>query len=224
MANLLDEMNPVVNPEGRDINVNLKQVKVEVGTGTYIFIVFLFLLGIIPGLIFLYMTIKAKQSLMQLEQKINVNASEIDNYMEQRVMILKNAVAIVDRAVKLDNETYTKIAAYRSGLTTQGNKDEIRNDVQQRLDQSFTGLAMAFENYPELRAHETIADAMKQNNYLQREITASRTLYNDSINEWNRTIFMWPVFQFVAARLQCTTRIPFAASKEIKQEARSVFF
>jgi hypothetical protein len=83
---------------------------------------------------------------------------------------------------------------------------------------------VAVENYPDLAAHREIADAMQQNMYLQREITAARELYNDTINEWNKDIFAWPTKKIVAAKNGYTTRIPFAASKEIKEKAKSVFF
>ena len=65
---------------------------------------------------------------------------------------------------------------------------------------------------------------MQQNMYLQREITAARELYNDTVNAWNRDVFAWPTKQIVAARAGYTTRIPFIASQEIKQKAKDVFF
>lgn len=224
MANFLDEMNPVINEQGREINVIQKQMPVTIGTGTYVFIVCLFILGIIPGLIFLYLCVKAKQELLQIEQKINVNASEIDNYMVQRGQVLQNTVKLVERAVNLDQDTFTKIAAYRSGFNPQANSIEQLNETQERLDKSFSGLALAFENYPELRGHEAIADAMQQNSYLQREITASRSLYNDSVNQWNRKVLQWPTYQYVAFKQGYTTKIPFAASRQEKDLAKSVFF
>ena len=85
------------------------------------------------------------------------------------------------------------------------------------------GFAIA-EAYPELKAHNAIADAMQQNNYLQREITAARTVYNSRVTQWNTEIFSWPTKMIVAARQGYTTRIPFAASKEVKEAARSKFF
>ncbi len=59
MANQLDELEGPVNEAGRDINVIQKQLKVEVGVGSLIFEIILWVLGIIPGLIFLIMKIKA---------------------------------------------------------------------------------------------------------------------------------------------------------------------
>ena len=65
---------------------------------------------------------------------------------------------------------------------------------------------------------------MRQNSYLQKEITAARTLYNDTVAVWNREVFAWPVKQIVAARAGYTTRIPFSTSAEIKAQARSKIF
>ena len=83
---------------------------------------------------------------------------------------------------------------------------------------------VAVENYPDLAAHREIADAMQQNMYLQREITAARELYNDTVDQWNRDIFAWPTKKIVAAKNGYTTRIPFIASREIKEKAGGVFF
>lgn len=65
---------------------------------------------------------------------------------------------------------------------------------------------------------------MRQNSYLQKEITAARTLYNDTLSIWNQDIFAWPTKQMVAAKAGYTTRIPFTSSAETKAAARGKFF
>lgn len=222
MANLLDELNPEVREEGLDTNVIAKKLPVKVGVGSTIFEILLWVLGIIPGVIFLFMKIKAKNYFSQLEQKIQANASQIDNYLEQRVVVLQNCARLLDKAIDLDKSTYESIARYRSGNA--GDNDAARNELVGNLDKLAGSVNVAFENYPELQAHEGIRDAMQQNMYLQREITAARELYNDTITTWNRDIFAWPTKMIVAARQGYTTRIPFAASQEIKQKAKDVFF
>jgi len=69
-----------------------------------------------------------------------------------------------------------------------------------------------------------IADAMQQNNYLQREITAARTVYNSRVTQWNTDIFSWPTKMIVAAQQGYTTRIPFTATAETREAARGKFF
>ena len=221
MANQLDELGGDIREEGLDTHVIAKKIPVTVGGGSLVFEILLWILGIIPGVVFLFMKIKAKNYFQQLEQKIQHNASQIDNYLEQRVVVLQNCAKLLDRAVDLDKSTFENLAKYRSG---RGDADSARNDMQGELDAISHSINVAVENYPDLRAHDQIEDAMKQNLYLQREITAARELYNDTVNAWNRDVFAWPTKQIVAARQGYTTRIPFIASKEIKEKATGVFF
>ena len=222
MANQLDELNPVVREEGLDTNVIAKKLPAEVGAGSKVFEILLWVCGILPGLIFLFMKINAQKHFDQLQQKIQRNASQIDNFLEQRVMVLQNCARLLDKAIDLDKSTFENIAKYRSGNT--GDADADRNALGGQVETISRDINVAVENYPDLRAHREIADAMQQNMYLQREITAARELYNDTINQWNKDIFDWPVKKIVAAKNGYTTRIPFAASKEIKEKAKSVFF
>lgn len=219
MANQLDELGTEVLEEGLDTRVIAKKLPAKVGTGSLIFEILLWVCGIIPGVVFLFKKIKAQNYFQQLEQKIQHNASQIDNYLEQRVIVLQNCARLVDKAVDLDRNTFEAIAKYRSGAS-----DEERNEIAGKLDSLTTSVKVAMENYPDLRAHEEIQDAMKQNMYLQREITAARELYNDTVNTWNRDIFAWPTKMIVASKNGYTTRIPFVASAEIKEKAKEVFF
>lgn len=220
MANELDEMTGPVNKEGRDINVIEKQLKVEMTTGLKVLNIVVWLpLAIflfIPPLVWLYKKAKAKEHFQKLQQKIQHDASQIDNFLEQRVMILQNVARLLDKAIDLDKSTFTEIAKQRSAGNLNGTAEGIEN-INKAIN-------VSLEAYPDLRAHGEIADAMQQNSYLQREITAAREVYNDSVAQWNRDIQTWGAKKYIAARDGYTTRIPFTTSSEIKQAARGVFF
>lgn len=247
MANELDEVSGPINEEGRDINVISKQLKVGVGSGSKLFEVALWVvgpvigllillsgalprpqalaftvLGALPGLIFIFMKVNALAYLRKLEQRIQANASEIDNYLEQRVRILQNVVGLVEKSIDLDKDVMKTVAAYRGGQHP--TSDLQRNETSGQLDGIFSRINVAFESYPDLKAHAVLADAMRQNSYLQKEITAARTLYNDTLSIWNQDIFAWPTKQIVAAKAGYNTRIPFTASSETKAMARGKFF
>ena len=220
MANELDEMTGPVNKEGRDINVIEKQLKVEMTTGLKVLNVMVwvpgFILLFIPPLVWLFKKAKAKEHFQKLQQKIQHDASQIDNFLEQRVMILQNVARLLDKAIDLDKSTFTEIAKQRSAGNLNGTAEGIES-INKAIN-------VSLEAYPDLRAHGEIADAMQQNSYLQREITAAREVYNDSVAQWNRDIQTWGVKKYIADRDGYTTRIPFTTSSEIKQAARGVFF
>lgn len=226
MANLLDEVTGPVNDNGRDVHVIDRQLPVTVGFGSTLFEIALWvtipvlvllyvlimgatlenpvlvgvvgcLLGILPGVIFIFMKISARNYFQQLEQRIQAEASNIDNYLEQRVQILQNVVGLVDRAVDFDKDVMKAVAALRGGGSI---NSENRNEVSQQIDTAYARLFPQVEAYPELKAHNVIADAMQQNSYLQREITAARTIYNSRVTQWNTDIFAWPTKMIVAAR------------------------
>ena len=249
MANLLDEATGPVNDTGRDVHVIDRQLPVEIGFGSTLFEIALWvtipvlvllyvlflnqtledptmvavvgcLVGILPGIIFIFMKISARNYFQQLEQRIQAEASNIDNYLEQRVQILQNVVGIVDRAVDLDKDVMKSVAALRGGKINETNRHEVNSQVSTAFGRLFPQV----EAYPELKAHNAIADAMQQNSYLQREITAARTVYNSRVTQWNTDIFAWPTKMIVAARQGYTTRIPFTASAETRDMARSKFF
>ena len=220
MANELDEMNPVVNEAGRDVNVIEKQIPVRTGAGSVVFEIFLWVCGILPGVIFLIMKVKAKNYFQQLQQKIQAEASTIDNYLEQRVQILQNVAPLLEKAIELDKDVMKTIAAYRGGIRPEADRNAVANDI----DTAYARLFPQVEAYPELKVHAAIADAMQQNAYLQKEITAARSLYNDTVFQWNKDIFDWPTKMIVAAKEGYTTRIPFTASAQTKARAREVFF
>lgn len=223
MANELDELNDPVMHEGNDVNVIAKRLPVKVGGGSKFFeIIIWFLPPIIGGIIWCIVKTKARNYLQKLQQKLQHDASQIDNYLEQRVQILQNCAKLVDKAVELDKSTFTEIAALRSGNSS--NADEARNECADKLNALGRSINIAVENYPNLKAHQELADAMQQNSYLQREITAAREVYNDTVNTWNSEIFSWPSKMIVAAKAGYTTRIPFAADKETKEAARGTFF
>jgi LemA protein len=247
MGNELDEVTGPVNRAGRDINVIEKQIPVTIGVGSLIFEIALWVavpavalagvalglvplqdglivaaLGVLPGLIFLFMKINALAYLRKLQQKIQADASQIDNYLEQRVIILNNVVGLLNKAVDLDKDVMKSVTALRSGASA--GADAQRNAASAEMESVLSRINVAFEAYPDLKAHAAVADAMQQNSYLQKEITAARTLYNDTVAIWNQDIFAWPAKQIVAARNRYTTRIPFTATAETKAAARETFF
>ena len=114
----------------------------------------------------------------------------------------------------------TTVAALRGGKVNGTNREE----VSRQTDMVFGRLFPQVEAYPELKAHNAIADAMQQNSYLQREITAARTVYNSLVSQWNNDIFCWPTIMIVAARQGYTTRIPFTVSADTLERARDKFF
>ncbi len=239
MANQLDEMTPEVLADGRAVDVIATQLPVTATAQERMLPRLLMTAGAVAALAGWWLDSwlivgagavlagytwwalrQASAELSMLEQRIQTAAAEIDNYMEQRVIVLENLARLLDRSVQLDKELLLEVTKYRSGVIT----DENRNAVGGGIRTLSRQLQLTVEDYPELASQDAIREAMRQNVYLQQEITAARSVYNDTVNTWNREIFSFPFKKIVAAQEGKTTRIPFVASSEVKQRAREVVF
>lgn len=179
-------------------------------------------LGALVPFALLFWRKKATASHFQgLMQKINGLASEIDNYIDQQIDILKNVAPLVEKSVELDKDVMKSVAAFRGGVDI---TNENRNAVAGQVSATYRALVPHMEAYPELKAHAVIAEAMQKAEHLRKEITAARTLYNDRVTQWNREVFEWPVKRMVAAEERYRTLVPFAIDAGRKEGAHQVFF
>ena len=128
--------------------------------------------------------ITTKNYFKKLEMKINESASNIDIQLEKRYDTLTKLLSSVKGHINLDKEIFTKIAAYRSGMTLD-EKTQILNKVN-------SALALQFENYPNLDASESIRTFNTELIMIEREIAASRRLYNSLVTRFNAEIYQWP--------------------------------
>lgn len=222
MSAQLDELDQSsVMTEGLDTHVIAKKLKVELDGMDKFVNVALWCLLVIPGLVYQFKKAKAETYFQQLQQKIQHDASTIDNYMAQRASILQNAAKLLEKSIDLDKSTFVDLAKARSGVA---DVDEARNEMQTQLNNIERSINVVLERYPELKAHQDIAAVMQQNSYLQQEITAAREVYNDTIQTWNAQIFSRWAKKAAAAKAGYTTRIPFTASSAVKEQAEGLFF
>ena len=132
---------------------------------------------------------------------------------------LENLAALINKEMDFERSTLERVIAYRGGIQP----DQL-NEANQQIENVNTQIKAVFERYPELQSIKGVEKAMRDNDYLQREITAAREAYNDVVREWNQLIFVWPSYKIVAAKKGYTTRIPFSTTNEMRTRAREVIF
>lgn len=148
----------------------------------------------------------------RMQNEINENASLIQIQLAKRADTLTKLVEQVRSYKDFEKETYAEVAKLRN-LTSQTSAVENGAEIE-RLNNSVFGRLMAVaENYPELKASSLYKDLMENTAYLEREIAASRRLYNSKVTEFNKLLFTFPR-NSVASRMKLTTFPLFAASEK----------
>lgn len=191
----------------------------EITGGDKAWAVLSWFLFIIPGAVYSSQKKQAEAYFAKLLAKINHDASQIENYLEQRVIILQNLSALIKKEMEFERDALAQIASYRNGIQI-----GMMNEAANKIGQAESQIKNLFEEHPELMSNAAIEKAIKENDYLQREITAARECYNDSINEWNSSLFESRAKRVVAATKKYCTKKPFVTSHEIRSKAREVLF
>ncbi len=193
--------------------------KPEVTGGDKAWAVVSWFLLIIPGFVYRSQLKQADVYFNKLKAKINHDASQIENFLEQRVVILENLSALINKEMAFERDALSQIASYRNGIQV-----GMMNMAAQLIGNAETQIKDVFRDHPELMSNSAIEKAIKENDYLQREITAARECYNDSVNEWNSSLFESRAKRVVAAKKGYCTKKLFVTSHEIRSKAREVLF
>lgn len=180
------------NPKGHDtvVNNNLGPVTCTTGQKVFWIVMVIFTLG----LLLIYRIVKLND-LNRKQIKINESASNIDVQLQKRFDTLSKLVSTVKSHTKFNKEVYETIAAYRSGSTKASN-----NEKAGMIDVISRGINVAFENYPELGADESIRKMMNEATMIEKEIAASRRLYNAEVTSFNQQIYVFPCNVIIAGK------------------------
>lgn len=113
---------------------------------------------------------RTKNYFKRLQIKINESAFNIDIQLQKRFDTLSKLATTTKNHVNFNKELFANIAAYHSGMNL-NQKAECINKINSLL-------TMSIENYPNLDAKESIKTLNNESIMIEKEIAASRRLYN----------------------------------------------
>lgn len=133
------------------------------------------ILGILTGLI---ITIILKYNkLNHLKQIILESESNIKILSKKNTTLLEKANKVADKYMKHEKETQTKISENRTVKTS-------------------SQFQMIIENYPELKANESIMKLLNQIEQNENQTANSKMIYNENVTNYNTLINNFPVAMF----------------------------
>lgn len=178
-------------------------------------IIFLFIITI--GL-FSFGYISYRNYFNKQQEKINTSASNINVQLVQRRDTLLKLVDATKSHMKFEKDVMTDVTKLRNMNLNHVSPEEL-SKVGQQLDATRNNLIANIENYPDLKSSVSITQLMNAIDINEREIAASRRLYNADVNEFNQNLFIFPK-EFVAARNKLHTLPLFVASEEQKKDVK----
>jgi len=201
------------NTTGFNPNVQNQIIAPKKNVGITILNVFLCIITIgIYGIVL----ISKRNWFNRQQQEINKRTSDISVQLTQRRDTLIKLLDLTKSHMKYEKDLLKDVTELRS-LNSGDIKAEDLSKVNDKINQGFAKVNVAFEAYPNLRASDSVMQLMSTADLNEREIAASRRLYNQSVMEFNQKLFVFPD-QNIAAGMKLHTLPLFEASAEQKKD------
>lgn len=201
------------NKEGFSPNVQNQQIKTKNSAWMWFLIVILCIIPI--PFLFIFVIISKRNWFNRQQNKINEAASNISVQLAQRRDTLIKLVDSTKSYMKYEKDLLDSVTKLRS---TWYNIDKNNfTKLSKTFDKISNGIKATFEAYPDLKANQSIIVLMSAADLNEREIAASRRLYNHSVSIFNQKLYVFPD-QAIAASMKLYNMPLFEASDQQKQD------
>ncbi len=171
--------------------------------------------------------------IQELDENVAARRADIEAELLRRNDLIPNLVATVEEAARFEEETFTQVAAARSGLTqsreqlaqaVQGNSDsgELSRAASQVGENLRLFLNVAVEAYPQLTANRSFIALQDELTETENRISVARRDYNESVQGYNSYVRRFP--QTITARVIGAERKETFEAPESAREAPQVQF
>ncbi|MGH9367542.1 MAG: LemA family protein [Thermoanaerobaculia bacterium] len=163
-------------------------------------------------------------NLVSLKNQVTNAWKQIDVQLKRRHDLIPNLIASVKGEMQFEQDTLEKvIAARNSALAARGVADTAEKENQ--LTQTLSRLFALAENYPNLKANESVRTLMEELTSTENKIGFARQFYNDLATRFNTAQQIFPdsfiaqTFKFQPVELY---EIKEAAEREVPKVDLSV--
>lgn len=141
--------------------------------------------------------------IQELDERTTQMRGNIDTELMRRNDLIPNLVATVDQAAKFEQQTQTRIAEARSGLTAA--REQLQQKVQGKAEMNEVSEANAavagqlrnfinisVEAYPDLKSNANFRALQDELTETENRISVSRRDFNEAVNQYNTYIRKFP--------------------------------
>lgn len=147
--------------------------------------------GIIAGVLIL-VVIVMYNGLVNKKNQVENSFSTIDTMLKKRYDLIPNLVNTVKAYMKHEQETLTAITELRAKAVSGKVSDEEKVDIENKISHKVSGIMVAVENYPDLKANTNFMQLQGAWTEAEEQISAARRAYNSMVTDYNNAIQMVP--------------------------------
>jgi hypothetical protein len=145
-----------------------------------------------PLFLIFFMLVLHYNDLIFLQRRAQRNWANIQVSLKKRADLLPGLQGIVKHYKTYENTLLKRITQQRNQLNASLESPERAREFLKSEQQLLTGLKIAVEDYPELKANELFLNLTETLTQLENEIALMRTGFNDAVMHYNTRIQSFP--------------------------------
>jgi LemA protein len=177
---------------------------------------------VVIALIFFSQYVGVRNTLVSKNEGVKAAWSQVDIVLQRRADLIPNLVETVKGYAKQEQTVFGDIAKARSALLSAGTP-QAKIAANGQLDNALGRLLVIVENYPQLKSNENFLRLQDELAGTENRIAVERRRYNDTLQDYNTYVQIFPHNIFAAWAGFKTNDAYFKAS-EGSREAPKVNF
>lgn len=155
-------------------------------------------------------------SLVGKKNQVENIFSSVDTVLKKRYDLIPNLVASVGKYMEHEKSLLESVTRLRAEATKPNLSDHEKIALDAKVTSALGSVMVAVENYPELKANETLMHLQHTLHEVEEQISAARRAYNQSVTDYNNAIEMVPT-NFMASLMNYKRKEVFAIDDKERQ-------
>ncbi len=172
--------------------------------------------GLATAGIFILILIMIYNSLIRKKNQVDNAFGSIDVMLKKRYDLIPNLVETVKQYMTHEKETLAQLTELRTKAISGGLSDDERVDIENKIAKQVSGIMVAVENYPDLKANTNFLQLQGSWNEVEEQISAARRFFNSAVTDYNNAIQVFPN-NILAGRMNFKSKKVFEIPEEEKK-------
>ncbi len=174
----------------------------------------------VAAVVVVFWTYSIYVSVIKKRNKADEAFSAIDVQLKKRYDLIPNILTIAQKYMEHERgimEEVTKLRTQVMGLSSNFENIDRKIALDGEISKKMGQIMVAVENYPQLKADQTMITAMQTYNEVEEHIAAARRFYNSAANDLKNAVEIFP--SSLVARMLNIKAVDFFKANEQERQA-----
>lgn len=148
--------------------------------------------AIIIAAVLIIFVIALYNNLVRKKNDVENAFGSMDAMLKKRYDLIPNLVETVKEYMSHEKSLLTEITELRAQAMSGDMSEDERIEIENKIVKSMSGLMVAVENYPDLKANQNFMQLQGAWNEVEEQISASRRAFNASVTIFNNGVETFP--------------------------------